>query len=617
MMTATHKPLGFFALLPWIVVGALGTACDPEGVVDKLGDTDTDTLTDSDSDPGSETDTDDDTEDDTLVVGDPCEEDPCGAHGTCEPDGAEFTCDCEDGYVGDLCETCPPGAPCDDVPFYLEGDFTHDERLELFVGSTGTGGVATRIVGPFGLYGSVRWWDLAADGINLVYTANQEEGLSTEVYVVGRRGGGTQVVSAPMVPGGDASPGVRTTAAGRLVYVANADDDTRREIYGTNLSGGPVKKLNHALGGAGQVDVWEVALLSPDGLWVAYAGTTAAKGPYRLYITPVDGSAPAKPITPRTIDDDARFYNIQFTPDSRKVVFSAHLVDRNDGEAYVVDRDGATPPLILHKPVVATQGVGPMDVSPDGRWVLIGGTLESTKSEIFIVPIDASAPPLRLNPYVPKDGQLQGGEFSPDGRHVLYQARFSNAAEDFSLYAVPVSGGAPWRLSDPGVLDSKITSELRFSPDGQWVAYTADPTEYSQRNLYVARIDGSVAPRRVHSALPPDSDIEDDFQFTPDGASLVFRLRHFGETATTSLWVADLDGANERLLSPAVVEGRTVTRFAVSPSGNWLVYTEDRDTRHLHEAYVVPMNGSAAPRKVSPPLSGALDVTGVRFAQGI
>jgi len=46
---------------------------------------------------------------------DPCDPNPC-QNGTCEPDGAAYTCDCIDGYTGDDCETniddCA-GNPCE------------------------------------------------------------------------------------------------------------------------------------------------------------------------------------------------------------------------------------------------------------------------------------------------------------------------------------------------------------------------------------------------------------------------------------------------------------------------------------------------------------------------
>ena len=37
-------------------------------------------------------------------VADPCDPDPC-VHGNCEADGESFTCNCDDGYEGELCDS--------------------------------------------------------------------------------------------------------------------------------------------------------------------------------------------------------------------------------------------------------------------------------------------------------------------------------------------------------------------------------------------------------------------------------------------------------------------------------------------------------------------------------
>lgn len=35
----------------------------------------------------------------------PCKDDPCGANGACVEDGKDYTCTCETGYEGELCDT--------------------------------------------------------------------------------------------------------------------------------------------------------------------------------------------------------------------------------------------------------------------------------------------------------------------------------------------------------------------------------------------------------------------------------------------------------------------------------------------------------------------------------
>lgn len=38
-----------------------------------------------------------------------CDQDPCGEHGTCRPDGPGVACDCDEGWAGNLCDDCAEG----------------------------------------------------------------------------------------------------------------------------------------------------------------------------------------------------------------------------------------------------------------------------------------------------------------------------------------------------------------------------------------------------------------------------------------------------------------------------------------------------------------------------
>lgn len=44
-----------------------------------------------------------------CVLEGPCESDTCNGHGTCRPDGAGVTCDCDEGWAGNRCDRCDEG----------------------------------------------------------------------------------------------------------------------------------------------------------------------------------------------------------------------------------------------------------------------------------------------------------------------------------------------------------------------------------------------------------------------------------------------------------------------------------------------------------------------------
>ena len=39
-----------------------------------------------------------------LILSGPCDVNPCQNDGTCTPDGEDFTCQCQSGFTGDMCE---------------------------------------------------------------------------------------------------------------------------------------------------------------------------------------------------------------------------------------------------------------------------------------------------------------------------------------------------------------------------------------------------------------------------------------------------------------------------------------------------------------------------------
>jgi Tol biopolymer transport system component len=114
------------------------------------------------------------------------------------------------------------------------------------------------------------------------------------------------------------------------------------------------------------------------------------------------------------------------------------------------------------------------DWSPDGKWLLVSKDDNTTgRDEIVRLPVtarphaDAVARKLTSNP----DYDLFQAHFSPDGQWIVFEAATSRAhAPEFTIYAMPATGG-PWiRITEGKHLDTKP----RWSPDGRKIYFLAE-----------------------------------------------------------------------------------------------------------------------------------------------
>jgi len=114
------------------------------------------------------------------------------------------------------------------------------------------------------------------------------------------------------------------------------------------------------------------------------------------------------------------------------------------------------------------------DWSPDGKWLLVSKDDNTTgRDEIVLLPVtarphaDAVARKLTSNP----DYDLFQAHSSPDGQWIVFEAATSRAhAPEFTIYAMPATGG-PWiRITEGKHLDTKP----RWSPDGRKIYFLAE-----------------------------------------------------------------------------------------------------------------------------------------------
>jgi dipeptidyl aminopeptidase/acylaminoacyl peptidase len=262
--------------------------------------------------------------------------------------------------------------------------------------------------------------------------------------------------------------------------------------------------------------------LSPDGKWVVVSVAEPSydekKEVSDLWIVPADGSAPPRRLT----SSKAAEAGVDWSPDSRRLAFTAKREDDDVAQVYVLDiAGGGEARRVTSSPLAARAPRW----SPDGKSILYQGSvypgaadaeankkiaaerkdpkskvriydtfpirrwdkwLDDTQSHLFVVPVDGEGPARDLLAgtalvaqagFGAPGGEGSGEDFAPawapDGSAVVFVATANRTAAAYAnvtthLYQVPASGGG-----EPKALTTGTASYAgpRFAPDGRSLCF--------------------------------------------------------------------------------------------------------------------------------------------------
>jgi Tol biopolymer transport system component len=308
-------------------------------------------------------------------------------------------------------------------------------------------------------------------------------------------------------------------------------------------------------------------------------------GEVPLWFVPVHGGSPR-----RVGDIEAE--DLALSPDGRSIFFA------KGSDLYVTNSDGTGSRKLGTAPGMAKG----LYYSPDGRVLrFIIVNTEPNRSHLWEVSADGS----NLHQLLPgwsKPGDSEyWGSWTPDGRYFIFGADHNNLR---GLWAIRETGGFLNKPSrDPVLLttgqitfafpcpsldgkklfalgmiergelmryEAKVqqflpylggiaASDVDFSPDGQWVAYSSN----LDNTLWRSRVDGS---ERRQLTFPPM--FVNLIRWSPDGKRIAFNGQIQGKTGSKIYWVSAEGGTPQQLMPGDVEE----VGPQWSPDGNQILF---------------------------------------------
>ena len=219
-------------------------------------------------------------------------------------------------------------------------------------------------------------------------------------------------------------------------------------------------------------------------------------------------------------------------------------------ELTVIDKDAGKPEVIF----TADEVIEAPNWTPDGKALVF-----NAGGEIWRIPADGSAAPVRIETGSIRDFN-NDHVLSPDGQ-TLYLS-----SNNGHLYAVPISGGEPKRVSNEHPAPHHYYLH-GISPDGQTLSYVAVEGADGQKrvNIFTIPVAGGPDTRLSDVSYPNDGP-----EYSPDGKWIYFS----GERAAKRPGHAQCfrmrpDGTGIEQLS---FDDRVNWFPHISPDGKWIVY---------------------------------------------
>lgn len=129
------------------------------------------------------------------------------------------------------------------------------------------------------------------------------------------------------------------------------------------------------------------------------------------------------------------------------------------------------------------------------------------------------------------------------------------------MYVIEDDGSSQVKLSDDSSFTRTLIRDFVVSPDGRWVAYVMDVSNFNETALFVNSIDGGT-PVRVSRIPPAVGGAVDSFQWSPDSSQLVYAGNMdnspISKQYASEVFVVNRDGSGDTKINGAIGSLATV-----------------------------------------------------------
>jgi eukaryotic-like serine/threonine-protein kinase len=217
--------------------------------------------------------------------------------------------------------------------------------------------------------------------------------------------------------------------------------------------------------------------------------------------------------------------------------------------------DGSNKATLLSDPVA--QVIRPQGC-PDGRYLVFVWANHSSNKKVNIWRVDVDGSNPKQLTYGTTD---VAPSCSQDGRWVYYEN-----LDALQIFRAPIDGGTAELV--PGTTMSgglSASPGLELSSDRKLLVFFAASNDPKRPVGKLVLVPLDVGSKPQVQFLDPDSRIESDPQFTPDGKAVVYIIR---ERGTDNLWWQPLDGSSSRQITN--FRGDAIQSYRFSPDGRTL-----------------------------------------------